>query len=180
MWFAAAAASALSDAISEKKIQRPMNLGTRWAVKDPSGGSFTSGKRRLHVSAMQPWKGCGPWIETQPFKSQKPSGCIHSMHVPPFLWSGPAAHGGFSASALPTCFPWGGTSRAPRGVDVTLGVVDSSGFSALTLHSNFKLFQSQLCPVWRPTLHVLLMRLQLKRMQNRRNINTNCLWVIIA
>ena len=28
-----------------------MNLGIRWAVKDPAGGSFKSRKRRLHLSA---------------------------------------------------------------------------------------------------------------------------------
>ena len=33
------------------KIQRAMNLGIRWAVKDPAGGSFKSWKRRLHFSA---------------------------------------------------------------------------------------------------------------------------------
>ena len=50
MKFAAVATSALSDAISEN-IQRAMNLGIRWAVKDPAGGSFQSGNRRLHLSA---------------------------------------------------------------------------------------------------------------------------------
>ena len=28
-----------------------MNVGICWAVKDPSDGSFKSGKRRLHISA---------------------------------------------------------------------------------------------------------------------------------
>ena len=28
-----------------------INLRIRWAVKDPAGGSFKSGKRRLHFSA---------------------------------------------------------------------------------------------------------------------------------
>ena len=31
-------------------VQCTMNLGMRWAVKDPAGGSFKSGKRRLHFS----------------------------------------------------------------------------------------------------------------------------------
>ena len=34
-----------------QEIHCAMNLGIRWAVKDPAGGSFESGKRRLHFSA---------------------------------------------------------------------------------------------------------------------------------
>ena len=33
------------------RIQRAMNVGICWAVKDPSDASFKSGKRRLHISA---------------------------------------------------------------------------------------------------------------------------------
>ena len=41
-----------------------MNLGIRWAVKEPAGGPFKSGRRRLHFSAAfegafemgQPWR----------------------------------------------------------------------------------------------------------------------------
>ena len=47
---AAIAASALSDAVSEKR-QHAMILGIGWVVKDISCVSFKSGKRRLHLSA---------------------------------------------------------------------------------------------------------------------------------